>query len=243
MKMRALGALLAAGLEAMAGCGTLEIGHSHAADPSPASSTAPSAVPERATSPTDVSAFEAMVYMDKDGHQFPYRLLRPQNYDPSVKYPLVLVRHGSGGEGTDNVRQMGGVERLLGRPDLRTRFPCFSVVPQCPLGMNWSGRRRAARTDSAPASQPAFEPLALVADILARTRADNTIDADRVYVLGVSMGGAGTWSMLARHPDLFAAGVPICGTGDPATAKAIAGAQVPLWVWHGQIDNTVPVER
>ena len=68
-----------------------------------------------------------------------------------------------------------------------------------------------------------------------------SIDADRIYVTGLSMGGFGTWDVIQRHPERFAAAVPICGGGDPAHAEQIA--QVPIWAYHGDNDAVVKVER
>lgn len=206
----------------------------------------PTTVPARATGEGDLAGFEARTFVDAEGHRMPYRLLVPEHYDPKVKYPLVLVLHGGGGQGDDNIRQMGGVERLLGRPDMRAKFPCIAVMPQCPAGSWWGYRKRPASTaTSAPTSrpEPAFEPLPLVPQILDQVRTQYSIDPGRIYVTGVSMGGSGTWSMIARYPRLFAAAAPMCGTGDPASAKAIAEAHLPMWVWHGEKDDTVPVQR
>jgi predicted peptidase len=55
------------------------------------------------------------------------------------------------------------------------------------------------------------------------------------------MGGFGTWDVLARHPDLVAAAVPICGGGNPAKAGKMTG--VPIWVFHGDKDEAVKVEQ
>jgi predicted peptidase len=68
-----------------------------------------------------------------------------------------------------------------------------------------------------------------------------SIDPQRIYLTGLSMGGYGTWDLLARKPDLFAAGVPVCGGGGESTAGKIA--KIPILVFHGDLDNTVPVSR
>jgi lysophospholipase L1-like esterase len=67
------------------------------------------------------------------------------------------------------------------------------------------------------------------------------VDTDRLYVTGISMGGYGTWDLITRFPDRFAAAVPICGGGDPAKAAAIA--KVPVWAIHGEADPLVKVEQ
>jgi predicted peptidase len=67
------------------------------------------------------------------------------------------------------------------------------------------------------------------------------VDRDRVYLTGLSMGGFGTWDLAAAHPEKFAAIAPICGGGNPQNAKKLA--RLPIWVFHGAKDPTVPIER
>src|SRR5207237_1227270 len=67
------------------------------------------------------------------------------------------------------------------------------------------------------------------------------IDRKRIYLTGLSMGGYGTWVLLARKPELFAAGVPICGGGHVEGAKKLA--KIPIWAFHGDKDGAVPPER
>jgi predicted peptidase len=66
-----------------------------------------------------------------------------------------------------------------------------------------------------------------------------SVDPQRVYLTGFSMGGYGAWGLAARRPDLFAAVVPICGGGDPRWGQALAA--VPIWAVHGADDDVVPV--
>ena len=74
-------------------------------------------------------------------------------------------------------------------------------------------------------------------DIAAKYR----VDKDRIYLTGLSMGGFGTWSLAAAHPERFAAIVPICGGGNPADAAKLKN--LPIWVFHGAKDPVVPPER
>jgi predicted peptidase len=69
-----------------------------------------------------------------------------------------------------------------------------------------------------------------------------SIDRDRVYITGQSMGGGGTWGMLAMYPEVFAAAMPICGMGDVEAAADIVKHGVAIWAFHGDIDQSVPVE-
>ena len=65
----------------------------------------------------------------------------------------------------------------------------------------------------------------------------NQVDLNRIYVMGLSMGGYGTWDAIQRRPDYFAAAVPICGGGDKSLAKKLI--HIPIWAWHGEKDNVI----
>jgi predicted peptidase len=64
-------------------------------------------------------------------------------------------------------------------------------------------------------------------------------DPSRIYLTGQSMGGIGTWGILAKHADRFAAAVPVCGNWSPEDAAKMNG--VAIWAFHGDMDQTVPV--
>ena len=85
------------------------------------------------------------------------------------------------------------------------------------------------------------ETMALLMEFLDAQLADTAVDASRVFVTGISMGGYGTWDLLCRRPEVFAAAMPVCGGADVAQASKIA--KVPIWVFHGDSDSTVPVCR
>ena len=68
------------------------------------------------------------------------------------------------------------------------------------------------------------------------------VDKHHIYVGGLSMGGMGTFELLRRKPELFAAAFPICGGDNTQNAKIYA-KKVPLWVFHGAKDNIVQPEH
>lgn len=84
-------------------------------------------------------------------------------------------------------------------------------------------------------------PMRLALGLLDAVRKDWRIDPNRIYVTGLSMGGYGTYDIIARRPQLFAAAIPMCGGGDPATAPTLT--HLPLWIFHGGADPTVPTQR
>jgi predicted peptidase len=164
----------------------------------------------------------------------PYRLMKPEGYDGSKDYPLVVFLHGAGERGKDNKAQLKHGVKDFASDAARKKHPCFLIAPQCPSGQSWAAFRGGfAKAPTTPAKQV----LALIAEL----RKEFKIDPKRIYLTGLSMGGYGTWDLLAREPGLFAAGLPVCGGGDPATAEKIA--KIPLWVFHGDKDTAVPVER
>ena len=69
---------------------------------------------------------------------------------------------------------------------------------------------------------------------------DQPVEIRRVYLTGQSLGGVGTWGIIAAQPVRFAAAVPVCGMWSPDDARKMAG--VPVWAFHGAKDATVPVD-
>jgi predicted peptidase len=179
----------------------------------------------------------------RDKASLPYRLLKPDGYDNDGKerYPLVVFLHGIGERGTDNKRQLrNGVEEFV-KDSTRKKHPCFLVVPQCPPDKLWSEVTPAGTRRNLPLAQSPTEPAALVLELIDAVCKEYRIDADRIYLTGLSQGGYGTWDLIARRPALFAAAMPVCGGGDPAQAEKLA--KLPIWAFHGDQDPLVPVER
>lgn len=181
--------------------------------------------------------FEARQYKGADGNVLPYRLLKPAHYDASQKYPLVVFLHGAGERGADNQKQVGYARKFL--EQACKDYPCFAMLPQCPENRRWVEVDWSAYQHAMPA-EPSV-PMGEMMAALEQLRKEFNIDSDRIYVMGLSMGGYGTWDALARYPKVFAAGVPICGGADLNNAKVYA--RKPIWAFHGDADPTVPVQR
>lgn len=173
-----------------------------------------------------------------DGRVFRYRLAEKASEDGS-KIPLVLFLHGAGERGTNNVAQLyHGVGELVCWLDAHEKGYRL-VAGQVPDRKRWVEVDWNAKKHDMPA-EPS-ETMALLLAFLDGQLADPAVDASRVYVTGISMGGYGTWDILCRRPDVFAAAMPICGGGDVAQAAKIA--KVPIWAFHGSADGAVPVSR
>jgi len=186
-----------------------------------------------------VAAFEARTYTDAKGETLLYRILKPENYDAKQKYPLVVFFHGAGERGTDNVAQLKHCVATFIKPEVRTKYPCFVLAAQCPqnqkwVNMDWGNLKGEMLKDPSPSMRKALELIEVL-------QKEFSIDAKRLYVSGISMGGYATWDVLCRKPEMFAAGIPICGGGDDI--KAAVMAKVPVWAFHSDDDKSVKVER
>jgi predicted peptidase len=183
--------------------------------------------------------------MDKE--VMPYRILYPDHFDKTKKYPLVLMLHGSCERGNDNELQLTHGAALFVDPEVRKKYPVIVIFPQCPAEDYWSNVDRESITDDkrnyvfreGGEPTPAMKMLLIFIDDLLKK---SYIDQKRLYVGGLSMGGMGTFELLSRKPHLFAAAFPICGGGHPNTVKAYA-KQVSLWVFHGAQDDVVPIRH
>jgi predicted peptidase len=181
--------------------------------------------------------FEARTH--KSDWVMPYRLFRPQ---AAGKLPLVIYLHGGGGLGGDNVKQMGSGNifgtRVWALPEHQQRFPCYIVAPQTDRG--WVRYAPANPGDAESRVIPGLGDGTRVAlELIGALRRELAIDEQRLYVVGQSMGGAGAWHMIAQRPHLFAAAVICCATGTSDSAAASIGT--PVWNFHGDADETVPV--
>jgi predicted peptidase len=185
---------------------------------------------------------ERSVRVTDDGEPatFRFRLLRPAAVEPGSRYPLVVFLHGAGERGGDNLAQLKYLPTWLAEPPLRERHPCFVLAPECRADHSWSPFDWSDTKSSPLAAEPTADLAAVVAALEAVMAAE-PVDADRVYLTGLSMGGYGAWELAARWPDRFAAVAPICGGGDESQAAKLAA--VPIWCFHGADDAIVPVER
>lgn len=172
--------------------------------------------------------FEAYYFTDGSGDTLRYRMLEPLDYDSTQKYPLVVCLHHGGSHGSDNIQQLSADPApFLMEMGNRKKYPSFIFMPQSPEGMGFSGAYGSPSVDS------------LVFGTIRQLQATLPIDSKRIYVMGISGGGYGSWHLISAHPELFAAAIPICGGGDPRYAPKLI--DVPVWAFHGARDNLAPV--
>jgi predicted peptidase len=153
------------------------------------------------------------------GPSMNYLLFLPQGYDQGTNsWPLILFLHGSGESGTNLAKvKVHGIPNIV---EQKKDFPFIAVSPQS-RGGGWNAEALNSLLD----------------EVCSQYR----VDKDRVYLTGLSMGGAGTWSLAIAHPEKFAAIAPICGRGTPASASRVK--DLPIWVFHGGKDPTVPIAQ
>lgn len=161
----------------------------------------------------------------------PYRLHVPKG-DKDV--PLVIFLHGAGERGSDNKAQLKhGIASILSWGE-KTGNQFLLLVPQCPKDLWWTTTIRPSEdADPKETTGPLVSVLSLVDELVKK----HSIDQKRIYLTGLSMGGFGSWELLRRKPDFFAAAIPICGGG--STKDAAKFKDVPLWVFHGDKDTVV----
>ncbi len=182
--------------------------------------------------------YEAKEFISDDGDTLRYRIMLPPDMADGQEYPLVLFLHGAGERGSDNTAQLTWGLDAFADEDFRSDHPAIVIAPQAPeqtfwANLNW--REEGTRLMDEPS-----KPLALTYKLLLSTISEYPVDENRIYITGLSMGGFGTWDLIARYPDLFAAAMPICGGGDPAKAHLLT--DMPIWAFHGALDNVVPPE-
>lgn len=174
------------------------------------------------------AGFEARVFTEPapPRESIRYLLFKPATAGDQP-LPLVLSLHGGGPR-----RQFEhllepdapGFAYGLGRfvaPETQRAHPCYVLAP-------WSDNR--GWDDG---------HLRVILQLLDALQAGFKIDPARIYVTGQSMGGHGTWAIIAARPERFAAAIPICGAGYPEIAPRIKA--LPIWTFHGSADGVVSV--
>jgi predicted peptidase len=179
--------------------------------------------------------FLARSYRSPDGETMAYRLFVPPGYSAAKKYPIVLWLHGATGRGSDNLLQISGENypgtHIWTTPQNQAKFPAFVLAPQLSETKAWAR----------PHVEAAPESLRLALEILDAVEKEYSIDLDRMYVVGQSMGGEGVWAALAAAPGRFAAAVALCGYGFDDMIPH--DAQYPVWIFQGDADPIVAVAR
>jgi predicted peptidase len=179
------------------------------------------AVPALAAAPAQESGFLDKT-IEYNGAPVKYVVFVPKQYTPEKPHPTILFLHGAGEQGDDGQNQVKvGLGAAIRKSEEKWNY--IVIFPQKPKG---------------PGGFNQHEKLIL--DILEKTKKEYKVDEKRLYITGLSMGGMGTWSLICKYPDMFAAAAPVCGRGNPAEAPKIK--DLPIWNFHGDKDNAVPIK-
>ncbi|MEI6888666.1 MAG: prolyl oligopeptidase family serine peptidase [Bacteroidales bacterium] len=182
------------------------------------------------------SRFSFNKYANGKGDTLNYRLLFP-DYDTVRKYPLVIFLHGSGERGNDNEAQLQWGVMNFATDQAMVMHPAIVIAPQCPANQEWSNFAENEKTGELRLRPDPSKPMELVLELIHQLIKTFSIDTNRIYITGLSMGGYGTYDAIERYPRLFAAAVPVCGGGD--VSKAASVAHIPVWIFHGSEDAAV----
>jgi predicted peptidase len=186
--------------------------------------------------PNPADGFLARSYHSPGGETMQYRLFVPPGYSAAKKYPIVLWLHGANGRGSDNLLQISGGNfpgtHVWTVWEIQNKDPVFVLAPQVENTKTWS---RPHVNTGVPVS------LRLTLEILDAIEKEYSIDRDREYIAGQSMGGEGVWAALALAHGRFAAAIALCSYGFDDEVEP--DARVPVWIFQGDADPVVPVEQ
>ncbi len=180
-----------------------------------------------------IDAYEARTYKS-----MPYRLLKPPGIEPGRRYPLTISLHGSGGIGNDNLSNLRFWNGVMARRQWREKYPCFVLVPQRRPGGIWGPKP----DDDRVKDFYVRNDLPPVFELIAEIKREFPIEDTRIYALGSSGGGRGTWNILLARPEMFAAAIPVCGRLTPQPEDITALSRIPIWCFHGDADQLIDVK-
>lgn len=189
--------------------------------------------------------YERKEFVFAEGKTLPYRILYPENYDKTKKYPLLLFLHGAGERGTDNEKQLTHGAKLFLADENRKKFPAIVLFPQCPEESFW-----AASTIDRTVQPVQFKldysgeanwPLTAANELVKKIMSEEAVDPAAVYITGLSMGGMGSFESVFRYPGTYAAALPICGGGNVQEYDKRV-SKTAFWVFHGAADVVVDVK-
>ncbi|WP_158559152.1 carboxylesterase family protein [Deminuibacter soli] len=179
--------------------------------------------------------FQPLVYKEAGNSSLPYRMLAPETLSGKQRYPLVLVLHGSGAVGTDNVAQLGILAKLWAQPGIRAKYPAYVVAPQFPQrSSSYVMDKNLGVLVSSPGAC-----LTTALQLVDSLKKALPVDERKIYVVGFSMGASSVINAVSMRPGLFAAGVAVSGI--PSFTQLDNLKNTPLWIVHGNADTENPM--
>ncbi|HET8753299.1 MAG TPA: prolyl oligopeptidase family serine peptidase [Salinimicrobium sp.] len=176
------------------------------------------------------------------GDTLNYRILFPKDFSEEKEYPLVLFLHGAGERGDDNESQLIHGSKPFLKNYKSGEHPAIVVIPQIPKDDFWVHadwvRENGTSEFIFNYEEKPTPSMGLTIALIDSLVLKDFVEEDQVYVTGLSMGGMGTFDILSRRPETFAAAIPICGGGIPEEAEKYA-ENTAIWIFHGAKDKTV----
>lgn len=192
------------------------------------------------TSTAQTTTYDRKVFTASDGTDLNYRMLSPVNNAKGKKFPLVIFLHGLGERGNDNERQLFHGGQMFLNPAVREKYPAYVVFPQCPETAFWAYNQIPSSFGLLKKEDKMPAPFNAVKELIDTFLQYPDVDPQRIYIMGISMGGMATFDMVDRFPEVFAAAIPICGFVETDRLTDIEG--VNFRIYHGDADPVVPVE-
>jgi len=159
-----------------------------------------------------------------------YRYFKPGSKSGS---PLLVILHGAGERGSDNIKQLDyNTIRFI--HEIRRKYSPLILLPQCPSDNVWTINPKRPFNNFYLDSIPVSPTLEIVRDIILKLAKEHLVDTGRIYILGYSMGGTGTWEMILRNPGLFAAAIAICAASDPSKVSLVKN--IHIWAFSAEND-------
>lgn len=173
----------------------------------------------------------------------PYRFLLAEKTSVNNKIPLLIFLHGAGERGSNNQKQLVHGSKFFADAVQSGQHPAMLVFPQCPEDDYWANIERKKQDDGSEtfsfmAEGTPTKSMQLLINLIDSLVQLDYIDTNRIYLGGLSMGGMGTFELLWRRSEIFAAAFPICGGGNPETVKAY-NPETAVWIFHGGADPVV----
>jgi len=192
----------------------------------------------------DLNQFTKETFQTTSGEILNYRKLIPLSVTEGTKYPLVICLHGAGERGSDNAAQLKYGGELFVKTSNREAFPAYVLFPQCPTQYFWpfDSNPPSYVATTFPVEYPIAPAIKQVKELIDEYLKKADIDKDRVYVLGLSMGGMGTFDLASRYPEIFATAVPICG-GININRINNTMKNIQWRIFHGGSDGIVSVQN
>ncbi len=177
-------------------------------------------------SAADKGTFVDKKFKNEDGHESPYVVFVPANHDKTKPSPVILFLHGAGETKGGKMMpiEQGIAPHIKRLEEKKQPFKFITIIPQAET-FGWAAE-----------SANGKRALAILDEVVKEYNGD----PKRLYLTGISMGGFGTWSVAAAHPDKFAAIAPVCGGGKAEWAEKLK--DLPIWNFHGDQDSAVKVQ-